>query len=86
MKETFFPVSWQVIDSDNSGKISADEIKNILKKIGDSLIDDTAVEDIIRELDMDGDGQIDYDGKSGTIHALQNGDGRNWDGLFDWLS
>ena len=35
----------------------------MLKKIGDRDVTDEEIEDLIREIDLDGDGQVDYEGK-----------------------
>ena len=46
-----------MLDRDSSGKISKDEIKKALKL--DNL-DDVTLEKYIKEYDLNGDGEIDY--------------------------
>merc|ERR1711976_794283 len=53
--------AFRVIDNDNSGKISSDEIKRILRHLGEKKMSSEVAEMIIREMDMDGDGQVDYE-------------------------
>jgi len=54
--------AFAMMDKDGSGKVSATELKNIMRSIGEKLSDDD-IDEIIRELDMDGDGEVDYEGK-----------------------
>jgi len=51
--------AFEMIDNDGSGAISSDEIKRILRTIGDTATD-AEIDDIVREIDLDGDGEIDY--------------------------
>jgi len=53
--------AFSVMDRDGSGKVSAGELKHVMRSIGEKLSDDD-VDEIIRELDMDGDGEVDYEG------------------------
>lgn len=59
IQQTYF---FQTFDRDGSGKISADELRQMMHTLGERLTDDE-IEDMIREADEDGDGQIDYRGK-----------------------
>ncbi|ESO02648.1 hypothetical protein HELRODRAFT_161938 [Helobdella robusta] len=54
--------AFQVIDVDKSGKISAKELKNVLKNLGD-IISDQETDELIREIDLNGDGEVDYEEK-----------------------
>ena len=45
---------------DNSGSISADEIKGVLG-VGKKLGDDKIWDDIIKEVDTDGNGEVDFE-------------------------
>ena len=47
-------------DQNNDGKISAAEIKKLFKKLGDNLTD-KEVNEIIRGVDSNADGKIDYE-------------------------
>eukprot|EP01091_Cochliopodium_minus_P010477 TRINITY_DN277_c0_g2_i1.p1 TRINITY_DN277_c0_g2~~TRINITY_DN277_c0_g2_i1.p1 ORF type:complete len:147 (-),score=52.94 TRINITY_DN277_c0_g2_i1:50-490(-) len=51
--------AFKVFDKDGSGTISAAELRHVLTNLGEKLTDNE-VEDLIREADVDGDGQIDY--------------------------
>ena len=53
----------QVLDSDGGGTISSEELKQVMRNLGETITEDE-VEEMIREIDLDGDGQIDYDGMS----------------------
>ena len=49
--------AFQMLDRDSSGKISKDEIKKALK-LDD--VDDVTLEKYIKQYDLNGDGEIDY--------------------------
>ena len=49
-----------VFDKDQSGTISADELKSVMKVIGEKLTEQE-IEDAIRLADTTGDGEVDYD-------------------------
>ncbi|KAI9928722.1 hypothetical protein MW887_001939 [Aspergillus wentii] len=50
--------AFRVFDQDNSGTISADEIRRVMSSIGDILSDDD-IDEMIRMADVNGDGTID---------------------------
>lgn len=50
--------AFKVFDRDNSGTIDADELRHIMKSIGEDLTDEQ-IDDMVREADKDGDGLID---------------------------
>ncbi|XP_076096051.1 uncharacterized protein LOC143067009 isoform X1 [Mytilus galloprovincialis] len=54
MKEAF-----KVFDRDNNGFISAQELRLVMANLGEKLTDEE-VEEMIKEADMNGDGQVDY--------------------------
>ena len=58
MKEAF-----RVFDKDGNGFISAAELRHVMVHLGERL-SDAEVEEMIREADIAGDGQINYEGKS----------------------
>ena len=64
MREAF-----SMMDKDGSGKISAAELKQVMRNIGEKLTDDE-IDEIIREVDLDGDGEVDYEGRLLLFHAL----------------
>ncbi|ELT93937.1 hypothetical protein CAPTEDRAFT_147994 [Capitella teleta] len=55
MKEAF-----RVFDKDGNGFISTAELRHVMVNLGERLADDE-VEEMIREADMAGDGQINYE-------------------------
>ncbi|KAL4239135.1 hypothetical protein ACF0H5_003837 [Mactra antiquata] len=52
--------AFAVFDKDKSGKISASELRHVMVNLGEKLTDEE-VEEMIREGDINGDGEIDYD-------------------------
>lgn len=52
--------AFKVFDKDGSGTISAEELKQVMKSLGENLTD-AEIEDMIREADKDNDGTIDYE-------------------------
>ena len=52
--------AFKVFDKDGNGFISAAELRNIMTNLGEKL-SDTEVDEMIREADLDGDGQINYE-------------------------
>ncbi len=62
MKEENLRNAFKMFDADGSGKISVDEVKQILgAQKYQSDIEDSAWEDLIREVDIDGDGELDFE-------------------------
>merc|ERR1712159_604920 len=55
LKEAF-----RVFDKDGNGFISAAELRHIMTNLGEKLTDEE-VDEMIREADVDGDGQINYE-------------------------
>ena len=50
--------AFEVFDKDGSGTISADELRTVMKSLGENLTDDE-INEMIREADKDGNGSID---------------------------
>ncbi|PHT38976.1 Calmodulin-3 [Capsicum baccatum] len=55
LKEAF-----KVFDKDQNGYISATELRHVMINLGEKLTDEE-VEQMIREADLDGDGQVNFD-------------------------
>jgi len=52
--------AFRVFDKDGNGYISAAELRHVMTSLGEKLTDDE-VDEMIREADLNGDGQIDYE-------------------------
>jgi calmodulin len=68
-REVQLMAAFQTFDLDHSGKISADELRKVMHNLGERLTDDE-IDDMIREADIDGDGQINYQGKAMSLDTL----------------
>mmetsp|Transcript_4483 Transcript_4483/g.12680 ORF Transcript_4483/g.12680 Transcript_4483/m.12680 type:complete len:153 (-) Transcript_4483:127-585(-) len=51
--------AFQIFDADGDGNISADELRQIMENLGETLTQEE-VEDMVKEADVDGDGEINY--------------------------
>lgn len=61
-----YRAAFRVFDKDGNGYISADELQQVMANLGDS--DSGDVKDMIHEADVDGDGQVDYEGEYARAH------------------
>lgn len=52
---------FKVFDKGDSGKLNAAELRHIMTNLGEKLTDEE-VDEMIKEADINGDGQIAYDG------------------------
>ena len=52
--------AFKVFDKDGKGFDSASELRHVMKNLGEKLTDEE-VDEMIREADVDGDGQINYE-------------------------
>ena len=52
--------AFKVFDKDGNGYISAAELRHVMTNLGEKMNDDE-VDEMIREADVDGDGQINYE-------------------------
>ena len=64
--------AFKVFDKDGNGYISAAELRHIMTNLGEKLTDEE-VDEMIREADVDGDGQINYDEFVDMVRALPEG-------------
>ncbi|KAB0361663.1 hypothetical protein FD754_005819, partial [Muntiacus muntjak] len=51
---------FRVFDKDGNGYISAAELHHVMTNLGEKLTDEE-VDEMIREADIDGDGQVNYE-------------------------
>jgi calmodulin len=52
--------AFRVFDNDGSGTMSADELKDVMREMGEQ-IDESDMDSLMRCMDVNGDGQIDYE-------------------------
>ena len=57
--------AFRVFDRDGNGYISAAELKHVMTNLGEKLTDDE-VDEMIREIDLDADGQVNYEGQTSS--------------------
>ena len=53
--------AFQLFDRDSNGYISKRELTFVMTSLGEQITD-TAVENMIKEVDLDGDGRVNYEG------------------------
>ena len=58
--------AFRVFDKDGNGFISAAELRHVMTNLGEKLTDEE-VDEMIREADIDGDGQVNYEGMFYTL-------------------
>lgn len=66
--------AFKFFDKDNSGYITAEELKSVLDSVGEKL-SQGEIEEIIRQADVDGDHTINYQEFVRFIMQSQSGNG-----------
>lgn len=52
-----YAATFEIVDVNKDGQISAPELKLLMKALGEEITDETAVE-VVRQMDSDHDGEI----------------------------
>ena len=64
MREAF-----AIIDKDNDGLVSKEDLKKVLRELGMN-INDEGIEDMIKEADKNGDGNVDVEGFLSVMNSF----------------
>lgn len=74
--------AFRVFDKDGNGFISAAELRHVMTNLGEKLTDEE-VDEMIREADIDGDGQVNYEGLMLTFIELTDvNENRIWTKIY----
>uniref|UniRef100_A0A8C4T4Q6 EF-hand domain-containing protein n=1 Tax=Erpetoichthys calabaricus TaxID=27687 RepID=A0A8C4T4Q6_ERPCA len=60
-RSCFEKIRQREFDKDGRGYISAAELRHIMTNLGEKLTDEEEVDEMIQEVDIDGDGQVSYE-------------------------
>ena len=71
--------AFKVFDKDGSGFIDSSELRQVMTTLGEKLTDEE-VDEMIQEADVDGDGQVNYEG--GYLDLSNSSFSRGWSGIL----
>lgn len=52
-----YAATFEIVDVNKDGRVSAPELKELMKALGEDVTDEAAAE-VVRQMDSDGDGEI----------------------------
>ena len=61
--------AFRIFDKDGNGLISAHELRQIMMNLGEKVTDEE-LDEMMREADLNGDGQIDYEGEISQFNQI----------------
>lgn len=78
-KNTTFDCSSNLsqFDSDGDGQISLGELREAMKKLMGEQLNHREIDEILRDVDLNGDGQVDFEGTCGAVAFQDLGDGED---------
>lgn len=60
----FYPIQHvSQFDSDGDGQISLGELREAMKKLMGEQLNHREIDEILRDIDLNGDGQVDFEGE-----------------------
>jgi calmodulin len=69
--EEDFRMAWRMLDADEKGYLTLEELKEAVFKLGE-LATDREVEEMMHEVDVDGDGKLSFDDFLKTMTQKRN--------------
>lgn len=64
------PVFPAQFDSDGDGQISLGELREAMKKLMGEQLNHREIDEILRDVDLNGDGQVDFEGERFGFYGL----------------
>ena len=77
--------AFQLFDTDCNGYISKRELTFVLTSLGEQITD-AAVENMIKEVDLDGDGRVNYEGNTLGYRCITPDKKKDWIRVMSLLS
>ncbi len=71
-----YEATFELVDADDDGLIDAQEMKGVMKALGEEITDERALE-VVTAVDQDGDGRI---SREEFAHFMEHGAGAGTDG------